>query len=120
MAHKITVIDDNSQIKKSAAFLLVRRLLAEWVVFSVSIRRLKTRQIPRTTTARFVLPRKPYIPERMPALEVPGVHFEEPTSAKWKEEHRAVSFPSREDIWDDYAVREAIEEQASKPDPKCL
>lgn len=97
MAHKITVLDDNSQIKKSAACLLVRRLLAEWVVFSVSIRRLKTREIPRTTTARFILPTKPYIPEKMPPVELPNpgwTKFVEPQSERWRTEHRTVVLSS--------------------------
>lgn len=32
------------------------------------------------------------LPEKMPMLELPGLHFEEPRSAAWREVHRMVRF----------------------------
>lgn len=93
MARKITVVNDASHIKKSVAQLLVRRLLAEWVVINVSIRRLAVRELPRMIPD-WRSASGPYIPERMPPVEVGGCHFQEPQSDSWKKQHRMVRFPS--------------------------
>ena len=55
-----------------------------------AIRRLTARRPP-------VRASKGYVPDRWPPVELPGIHFEEPSSAAWRETHRRVSFPSRVD-----------------------
>lgn len=44
--------------------------------------------------SRRIPPRIPsnYIPEVLPPREVPGVYFQEPQSAQWREAHRMVQF----------------------------
>jgi hypothetical protein len=84
MARKIAVIstysDDPSgeHLKKSVAQLEVRRLLADWVVEGVSIRRRAIRKIPAAVlfakAPRTRVPR-PYIPTILPPAEIPGVFF---------------------------------------------
>jgi hypothetical protein len=77
-------------VKKSIAALLVRRLLAEIVTPGV------IRLLPVTTChdprTKFIRIAKPYIPEKMPPREVPGVFFQPPQSDQWKIEHRTVTF----------------------------
>lgn len=82
MARKIAVLQGNSEIpktyiKKSVAALLVRRLLAVWVIDNLTIRRTAVRDaIP---AGRFTAPRS-YIPSKMPWAELPGVKFVDPIS----------------------------------------
>jgi hypothetical protein len=41
-----------------------------------------------------VLPSGPaYIPERLPPIELPGLHFDEPDSGAWRRAHRLVTLP---------------------------
>ena len=35
-----------------------------------------------------------YSPDKMPPIELPQCHFEEPNSAAWREAHRMVTLPS--------------------------
>lgn len=77
MARKIAVEGERTNYKKSVAELLIRRLLAVWVIEGISIRRLAVREIP-DQAARFTLETKAYIPERMPPREVPNTKFVPP------------------------------------------
>lgn len=78
MARKIAV-EGGGHLKKSVAELLVRRLLAVWVVRGVSIRRLPIQEIPfEAASIRIHLPARPYIPAKMPPVEVGGCHFQGP------------------------------------------
>lgn len=96
MAKKIAVENSRDYIKKSVAELLVRRLVAEWVVPGVMIRRLTCSSQPldirviRPTVAPIVQ----YIPETLPPAEVSGCYFEEPTSLSWVAYHRQALPPS--------------------------
>lgn len=88
MARKISVIGisgtpENSQIKKVVAQLLVRRMLAVWLVRNVSIQRVSVRAANPLTVERIRIEWKPYIPENMPPREVGGCKFQEPTDPNW-------------------------------------
>lgn len=87
MAKRVGVLTPQGEvpseyIKKSAAHALVRQLLAVWVVENAIIRRIAVK-IAEKGPARFVLPAKPYIPEKLPAAEIPGVHFVPPARPAW-------------------------------------
>jgi hypothetical protein len=81
MAKKIRVEPSGSHLKKVIALLLVRRLLAEWVVKGESIRMLEIRDISPNAFQKFPAPAKKYIPEILPLGELPGVKFEPPAGA---------------------------------------
>jgi hypothetical protein len=81
MSRKIAVQGETVHLKKSIAKLLVRRLLARWVVVNRSIQRVPISELPPGVFAR--LPRcvsqaKPYIPDKLPPYELPGLKFELP------------------------------------------
>lgn len=88
MARKISVIGisgtpENSQIKKVVAQLLVRRMLAVWIIRNVSIQRVSVREANPLAAERIQVEWKPYIPETMPPREVGGCKFQEPTDPNW-------------------------------------
>ena len=96
MARKILVLSvsghpEREHLKKSVALILVRRLYADWEIPGVSIRRRAIRATRLRSEHGPAIPSR-YIPERMPPVDVPGVHFEEPKSATWREQHRMVRF----------------------------
>lgn len=78
MARKIAVENSREHLKKSVASLLVRRLVAEWVIPGVMIRRLTIVIVP--VDVRSV--RRPHaagaLPKRMPPAEVGGCRFRGP------------------------------------------
>ena len=87
MAKRIGLIEPQGQvpstyIKKSAAQLLVRRLLAKWE--GDAVRLVDVRQMDRAIPARFIIPEKPYIPEILPPAELPGVLFVPPVKPLWQ------------------------------------
>lgn len=83
MAKKIVVYGvsgslESGELKKTMAACMVRQLYAVWVVENVSIQRLSVREF-RPSSAPNPRPiYTPYIPEFMPPVEVPGVHFVPP------------------------------------------
>jgi len=77
MARKIKVYhpggDPDGDVKKSVASLLVRRLLAEWIVEGISIRRLSIQQAPNLSSLpRPQQARKRYIPATLPPVSADG------------------------------------------------
>ncbi len=75
-----------THLKRSVALRLVRRGWAE-IVTDFVIRRLSARATysePRYQPSR-------YIPETMPPVDLPGIHFQEPTSDTWRIQHRSVN-----------------------------
>jgi hypothetical protein len=81
MARKIAVKGESVHIKKSIAKLLVRRLLARWVVVNQLIERVPIHELPPGALARMprcFVPAKPYIPEELPPYELPGLKFQLP------------------------------------------
>lgn len=85
MSRKIVVTPSNERIKKSAAELRVRRGLAEWVVKNVSIRLLAIRALPKGWMSQKVAGQsKPYIPEHMPPVDIPGVKWIPPKPKPWQ------------------------------------
>lgn len=82
MARKIAVEGEIFHYKKSRAELLVRRLLAEWIVRGVSIRLLRVAEPADVRDLRTSQSAKPFIPERMPPAEVGGCHFVGPEGAE--------------------------------------
>lgn len=90
MAKKIAVYGvsgtpETGDIKKTSAQLLVRRLLACWLVENVSIQRVSIKSVRLPSSPLPILARpSQYIPERLPPVEVPGVYFEPPLGwANW-------------------------------------
>lgn len=88
MARKISVIGisgtpENCQLKKSVAQMLVRRLLAEWVIKNLTIRRLAVRSVSLPTAPA---PRIDviYIPDILPPAEVPNCYFKPPSPQPWQ------------------------------------
>lgn len=71
---------NSSKIKKSAAELLRRRLLA--CRESAGVYRRIAVRTARHTEARFVVKAKPYIPDRLPSPELPGIKFKETQAIK--------------------------------------
>lgn len=47
---------------------------------------------PAATPIHIVAASLPYIPEHMPPVDLPGIHFEEPRSTTWLLAHRSVVF----------------------------
>lgn len=86
MAKKIAVyepsqrVTDNptTYVKKCVALLLIRRLVAEWVIPGVMIRRLTVSAPLDIRSCRIQTPHNPYIPEKLPPAEVSGCHFQPP------------------------------------------
>lgn len=50
------------------------------------------RRAPSSQPARIVRPAAPYIPDRLPAMDIPGVKFREPNTDAWRLAHRNVEF----------------------------
>lgn len=75
MARKVSVEHSPEHLKRSVAARLVRRGWAIWLIPNLKIRRLAVR-------AKCSEPRyergAPYIPERMPPLEIPNTKFVPP------------------------------------------
>jgi hypothetical protein len=81
LARKIAIEGETVHIKKSIAKLLVRRLLAVWVVQNAIIRRVPVTELSPGALARMprcALPPKPYIPDDLPPYELPGLKFQLP------------------------------------------
>jgi hypothetical protein len=95
MAKKIAVENTRDYLKKSVAQILVRRLVAEWVVPGVMIRRLTVAAPLDIRSCRTHLAEKPYVPEKLPPAEVSGCRFREPDSPTWREYHRSSVPPSQ-------------------------
>lgn len=70
----------SSKVKKSAAELLRRRLLACRESAGV-YRRIKVKS-SQHTESRFLMPHKPYIPDKLPSPELPGIKFKETAAIK--------------------------------------
>ena len=89
MARKIALLEPHGTkpsiyLKKSAAMLLITRLLADWEVRGVSIRRRMTKALPPGFhSQRFIPQPKPFIPERLPPAELPGIRFIAPLRPEW-------------------------------------
>lgn len=79
-------------VKKSVAELLIRRLVARRI--SKTLIQMVTVRAYVAYSAKVPAVVRWYIPERMPPVDVPGVHFEEPKSPTWREQHRMVKLPS--------------------------
>lgn len=78
MARKIGIIpiggtEPDTYVKKSVAHLLVRRLLAKWD--GPHVRYLLINPAKAICAMSNSHPAKPYIPEKMPPREIPGVYF---------------------------------------------
>ena len=92
MSRKIAVLDlhqaDSDKpvtyVKRSVADLLVRRLLAVWVIDKQVIRHVAVRSLREFTSMKFVMPSKPYIPEHMPPVDIPGVKWIPPKPKPWQ------------------------------------
>jgi hypothetical protein len=91
MARKIGVIEAHQSdsrfcrdVTKSVARLLIRRLLADWIVVNQVIRMRPISALPaQIPPALFLAPSaKPYIPEHLPWAELPGLIFRPPASAQ--------------------------------------
>lgn len=89
MARRIVVISSYNDeptgelLKKSIAELSVRRLLAEWVVKGVSIRRRKVREVSLNSLPVAREGTHPtYIPEFLPPAEVENCRFIPPQSTE--------------------------------------
>jgi hypothetical protein len=95
MAKKIAVENSRDYLKKSVAQILVRRLVAEWVIPGVMIRRLNVSAPVDIRSCRVQAPQKAYVPEKLPPAEVSGCRFREPDSATWLEYHRSSVPPSQ-------------------------
>lgn len=85
MSAKVAVLEPHGEtpsehVKKCVAQYLVRKALADWVIVNVVLRRRALRSIP--ASAYQSDPRSfsatPYIPDRMPPLELPNCKFEPP------------------------------------------
>jgi len=50
------------------------------------------RRLPATEAERRSIPQAPYIPDRLPPMDIPGVRFKEPNSPTWRLDHRNVEF----------------------------
>jgi hypothetical protein len=94
MARKVIVLHENGKsagdIKRSVAYLMVRRLLWQWVQEGKIARILPVREIPlRAQSIRIPPPIRRYMPDRLPPAEVPQVHFKPPSSlAQWRDSHQ--------------------------------
>jgi hypothetical protein len=80
VARKIAVEGEPESITKNAAKYLIRTLAAEWLIRGVSIRRRSAREIPIGAQFTRRMKASPYIPEKLPLAELPGVIFEPPIS----------------------------------------
>lgn len=78
MARKILVVNDNSHVKKSVALFLIRRVLADWEIEGLSIRRRPLRAFKHACAVSNGHSAAPYIPAQMPPREIPGVYFKPP------------------------------------------
>lgn len=96
VSKKIEVAGENRYLKKSAALTLVRRSIADWHVFMVSIKMRPLLQYRVSSTPLSPAIPKNYIPEKLPPRDVPGVFFRPPQSDTWKIAHRTVTFMPRE------------------------
>lgn len=67
----------STYLKASVARRLIRRGFAEWLVINRIVRRLQTRRLPEREV--LVLVTRSYIPDILPAAELPGLTFEPPT-----------------------------------------
>jgi hypothetical protein len=67
-------MEPRTYVKRSVAELLVRRLLAEWI----GRRIIRMLTVVEPMKGSDVQPRRPYIPEKLPPVELPGLHFEDP------------------------------------------
>jgi len=76
MAAKIRVKGTTDTVSKNAACYLVRHLLACWVTRNCEIELLEVSDVPSQPTRR--LPAAPYIPDKLPLAELPGLVFEPP------------------------------------------
>jgi hypothetical protein len=77
----------SGQLKRSIAHSLVRRALAVWVVKNVTLQYLAIRETPSNfLSERLPYPSRPYIPEKLPPVDLPGIKFEEPASSprRWR------------------------------------
>lgn len=95
MAKKIAVENSRDYLKKSVAQLLVRRLVAEWVVPGVMIRRLTVSGPILDVRSCRVQVARAYVPEKLPPAEISGCKFREPDSPTWREYHRLAVPPSQ-------------------------
>ena|SRR6185437_10378631 len=103
MAAKVRLLDHNQgldetpreYLRKSVVLALVRRAQADWIVRNVLAKRREPRAEPHAMLPIEPVVCRPYIPEKMPPLNVPGVWFEEPQSVTWKIQHRTAwqSYP---------------------------
>lgn len=85
MAQKIAVLNSEAEnpktyVKKSAAAMLVRRMLAYWVVKNISICRLQVCTSTAIPASTFHAVSSVYIPDEMPPVidKRLGVRFEDP------------------------------------------
>lgn len=92
MARKISVEGEPDSISKNAARYLIRTLAAEWVIRGVSIRRRSAREIPIGAALTRRMKSAPYIPEKLPLAELPGLIFEPPPNVTPQFAH--IVFPS--------------------------
>jgi hypothetical protein len=74
MAAKVTVLPAKTQIKRSVAELLVRRLLADWTVKNQSITMRPIKEFSLATPARPC--RVFYVPHKLPPAEVENCLFQ--------------------------------------------
>jgi hypothetical protein len=99
MSKKIGVLDVHQAaqsqpqtfVRKSAAQLLVRRLLAVWVVENALIQRVAVRAATEIPTGRGEYAPKHYIPDTLPPMETGGCVFQEPDNLVWQLRHAAAS-----------------------------
>lgn len=98
MARKIGVLgtrqsgEPRTYVKRAVASVLIRRLLAEWVVDNVTIRMLEVRN-PLRASEFVPRPPKPYIPESMPPIidKMLGIKFDDPVKSPNMPRFRFVS-----------------------------
>lgn len=102
MSKRTGVLADNqlatdrvtTHVPREVADLLVSRLVAE------RLSQRLIRMLPQDAESAFRClkvtevqgPPRPYIPEKMPPRDVPGVWFQEPQTEQWQIQHRTVTF----------------------------
>lgn len=103
MARKIGVLQGKSEkpvtyVKKSVAHIMIRRLLAVWVIENLTIRRVAIgAAIPASRLTGFAP--KPFIPERLPSHKVPGTKTIGPVAEQSRERQELIRAARHETLW---------------------
>lgn len=81
VSRKVAVLGENRDLKRKIAESLVLKGFADWVIYMVSIQMRPLWKFDPSGSQSGNYALKRYIPEEMPADEIPGVYFQPPVHA---------------------------------------